>query len=209
MLIRAYTMGFFPMAESRESPDIHWYSPEKRGIINLSDVHVPKSLAKTIRKDDFIVKIDTKFYDVISACGSREETWLNQTIFDLYLALHDAGFAHSVEVWVQNTLVGGLYGVAIGCAFFGESMFSIQRDTSKIALIYLAARLIYGKFTLLDTQFTTSHLAQFGGQEIDCSAYLKMLYFSVKTKGDFFALNQNERATSILQIIESAKNRKT
>lgn len=179
ILLRAYAEGLFPMAERRDDPTLYWVSPEKRGILLLDAFHVPKRLARTVRNDRYFVAADTAFADVMRACATpakgREETWINDEILSLYTALHASGHAHSLECWRENRLVGGLYGVRLGGAFFGESMFSYETDASKVALVHLVARLKMGGFKLLDAQFLTAHLARFGATEISRNAYLDKL----------------------------------
>ena len=179
IVLRAYAEGLFPMAERRDDPTLYWVSPEQRGIIPLDAFHIPKRLARTVRSDIFHVSVDTAFGEVMRACAApaknREETWINDGILELYAALHDSGHAHSLECRREGRLVGGLYGVKLGGAFFGESMFSRQTDASKVALVHLAARLRLGGFKLLDAQFLTEHLARFGAVEIPREAYLAKL----------------------------------
>jgi len=179
ILLRAYAEGLFPMAERRGDPTLYWVSPEKRGILPLGEFHVPHRLARTVRGRRFTVTSDRAFRDVMLACAApapgREESWINDEILRLYTALHAGGHAHSIECWQGGELVGGLYGVRLGAAFFGESMFSRQRDASKVALVYLVDALKRGGFILLDTQFITAHLAQFGAVEIPRPQYLALL----------------------------------
>ncbi len=179
LLLRAYAEGLFPMAERRDDPDLFWVSPERRGIIPLDGFHVPRRLARTVRSDHFAVTTDVAFVDVMKACAApapgREQSWINAEILRLYTALHVTGHAHSVECWRAGRLVGGLYGVSLGAAFFGESMFSRERDASKVALVHLVDALKRGGFLLLDTQFITSHLARFGAVEIPREQYLMKL----------------------------------
>jgi len=179
IVLRAYAEGVFPMAERREDPELYWVSPEWRGIIPLDAFHIPKRLARTVRSDRFAVTSDAAFRDVMLACAEpkpgREQSWINSEIIRLYTALHASGHAHSVECWREGKLVGGLYGVSLGAAFFGESMFSRETDASKVALVHLVARLIEGGYTLLDTQFLTEHLARFGTTEIPRTEYLTLL----------------------------------
>jgi leucyl/phenylalanyl-tRNA--protein transferase len=179
ILLRAYAEGLFPMAERRGDPTLYWVSPEKRGIIPLNFFHVPHRLARTVRSGRFTVTADRAFHDVIQACAApaagREETWINSEIMRLYTALHAGGHAHSIECWQAGELVGGLYGVRLGAAFFGESMFSHARDASKVALVHLVEGLKHGGFMLLDTQFITPHLARFGAIEIPREQYLTKL----------------------------------
>jgi leucyl/phenylalanyl-tRNA--protein transferase len=179
ILLRAYAEGLFPMAEQRSDPTLYWVSPEKRGVMPLQDFHVPRRLARTVRSARFNVTFDRAFADVMRACAApapgREESWINDEILRLYVALHAGGHAHSVECWQGGELVGGLYGVRLGAAFFGESMFSRARDASKVALVSLVEALRRGGFTLLDTQFLTAHLAGFGAIEIPRIQYLALL----------------------------------
>jgi leucyl/phenylalanyl-tRNA--protein transferase len=180
LLLRAYAEGLFPMAERRDDRELFWVSPELRGIIPLDKFHVPKRLARTVKSDVF----DRAFVDVMTACGgTRRETWINAEILRLYTALHASGHAHSVECRRGGRLVGGLYGVSLGAAFFGESMFSVERDASKVALVHLVAQLLRGGYTLLDTQFLTSHLAQFGAIEIPREEYLVRLSAALNRVG--------------------------
>jgi leucyl/phenylalanyl-tRNA--protein transferase len=179
VLLKAYACGIFPMAESAEDNALYWIEPERRGILPLDRVHVPKSLARTIRRGGFEVKTDNDFEGVIEGCAApragRRSTWINGRIRSLYRDLFALGHCHTVEVWQDGELVGGLYGVHLGRAFFGESMFSRRRDASKIALVYLVARLKYGGFTLLDTQFVTGHLARFGAIEVSRQTFQRLL----------------------------------
>ncbi|NEI69641.1 leucyl/phenylalanyl-tRNA--protein transferase [Rhizobium lusitanum] len=179
ILLRAYSIGLFPMAESADDPEIFWVEPELRGIIPLDTFHVSKSLAKKIRQDPFDIRFDSDFEAVIAACAEqtsgRPSTWINDTIRSLYSVLHHIGHAHSVEAWEGDRLVGGLYGVSLGSAFFGESMFSRRTDASKICLVYLVERLRERGFTLLDTQFTTEHLKTFGAIDVPKDVYATML----------------------------------
>jgi len=183
ILLRAYAEGLFPMAERRGDPTLYWVSPEKRGIIPLDTFHVPHRLARTVRSGAFTVTADTAFRDVMEACAApapgREETWINDEILRLYCALHSSGHAHSVECWQNGELVGGLYGVRLGAAFFGESMFSRARDASKVALVALVDGLKRGGFVLLDSQFITAHLARFGAIEIPREQYLMKLTYAL------------------------------
>jgi leucyl/phenylalanyl-tRNA--protein transferase len=179
LLLTAYARGRFPMASDRKEPDIHWIEPLRRGVIPLDGFHVPRSLRKVIRQKPFELRIDTAFADVIDACAEptpeRPRTWLNDELLALYKAVHRGGYAHSVECWQDGRLVGGLYGIRLGAAFFGESMFSRVRDASKVALVELVARLRAGGFLLLDTQFVTDHLVRFGAVEIPRGEYKRRL----------------------------------
>jgi leucyl/phenylalanyl-tRNA--protein transferase len=180
ILLRAYAEGLFPMAERRGDPTLYWVSPDKRGIIPLDGFHVPRRLARTMRSGAFTITSDRAFRTVMEACAApgpgRAESWSNDEILRLYTALHIGGHAHSVECWQGDRLVGGLYGVRLGAAFFGESMFSRVRDASKVALVALVEGLNRGGFTLLDTQFITAHLARFGAVEIPRQQYLRRLH---------------------------------
>ena len=179
LLLRAYTVGVFPMADSRRAKDIFWVEPKKRGILPLDGFHLSRSLAKTIRSGRFRVTADRAFCDVVHGCAEptpdRPDTWINPEIERAYAALHERGHAHSIECWQGDALVGGLYGVKLAGAFFGESMFSRARDASKVALAYLVARLKVGGFKLLDRQFITDHLASLGAIEIDRDHYVALL----------------------------------
>ncbi|MGO6688831.1 leucyl/phenylalanyl-tRNA--protein transferase [Rhizobium leguminosarum] len=179
ILLRAYSIGLFPMAESADDPEIFWVEPELRGVLPFDHFHVSKSLAKTVRKNPFEIRFDHAFDQVIAACAEetsgRPSTWINRTIRSLYSTLFDMGHAHTVEAWEGDELVGGLYGVSLGSAFFGESMFSRRTDASKICLVHLVDRLRQRGFTLLDTQFTTEHLKTFGAIDVPKADYAGML----------------------------------
>ena len=178
-LLEAYANGYFPMAETRDSDELYWFHPEKRGVLPLEHFHTPNSLAKAIRKSPFTITTNQAFPNVIAACSephpSRPESWINPTIIALYTELWRKGFAHSIECWENNELAGGLYGVALGGAFFGESMFSRRTNASKTALVHLVNLLKNAGYTLLDTQYVNDHLKQFGIQEIPRKAYLQKL----------------------------------
>jgi leucyl/phenylalanyl-tRNA--protein transferase len=179
VLLKAYAVGIFPMAESADDPGLYWIEPEARGFIPLDAFHLPRRLARTVAADVFEVRIDTDFAGVIAGCAEpvegRPKTWINDRIRRLYGELYRLGHCHTVETWQDGRLVGGLYGVRLGAAFFGESMFSRARDASKVALVHLVARLRAGGFRLLDTQFTTRHLKQFGAIDVDRRLYHRML----------------------------------
>ncbi|MCQ2004503.1 leucyl/phenylalanyl-tRNA--protein transferase [Rhizobium sp. NRK18] len=179
ILLRAYSIGLFPMAESADDPEIFWVEPDMRGVIPLDGFHVSKSLKKTMAKNPFDIRFDTDFDGVISGCAEatkdRPSTWINSTIRDLYAALFSFGHVHTVEAWRDGGLVGGLYGVSLGSAFFGESMFSRATDASKICLVHLVERLKTRGFTLLDTQFTTDHLKTFGAIDVPKGDYAALL----------------------------------
>lgn len=198
VLLKAYACGLFPMAESADDPTLYWIEPDHRGVIPLREFHVPKSLTKTIRKQIFEIRINSDFHGVISGCAEltteRKDTWINQPIRDLYGALFKMGFCHTVECWKDGALMGGLYGVHIGGAFFGESMFSRVPDASKVALAHLVTRLNAGGFALLDTQFVTEHLRKFGAQEVPRADYQGLLEEALKADGDFFKLDAQDHA---------------
>lgn len=183
ILLRAYSAGLFPMADSADDPELFWVEPEIRGVIPLDDFHVSKSLAKAMRKKPFDIRFNTAFEAVMAGCAAaapdRPSTWINATIRKLYTELHQIGHAHSVEAWEGKELVGGLYGVSLGAAFFGESMFSRRTNASKICLVHLVERLKASGFVLLDTQFTTEHLKTFGAIDVPKQDYAKMLDLAV------------------------------
>ena len=209
VLLKAYACGIFPMAESADDPALYWIEPQARGVLPLDRVHVPKRLARTIRSARFEVRVDTDFDGVISGCAAsrpgRRSTWINGRIRHLYGTLFKRGHCHTVETWLDGRLVGGLYGVELGAAFFGESMFSTETDASKVALAYLVARLIKGGFTLLDTQFVTDHLRQFGTVELDKAAFHVELERAMQTDGDFLALSREAPPDEILTIVHAAR----
>ena len=192
VLLKAYACGIFPMAESAEDPALYWIEPDMRGIIPLDGFHVPSRLARSVRTTRFTVRINRDFEGVIDGCAEpkpdRSRTWINARIRRIYRALYEHGACHTVEVYDGDTLVGGLYGVSLGRAFFGESMFHHARDASKIALVHLVARLKAGGYRLLDTQFVTGHLKTFGAVEVPKRRYHRLLEEAVVGHGDFFAL---------------------
>ena len=200
LLLRAYAMGVFPMAEAADAREMFWVDPQRRGVIPLDGLHVSRRLARTFLGGDFTLKVDAAFPAVLAACAEREETWISQDIAELYGALHQTGHAHSVEVWAEGALAGGLYGVALGGAFFGESMFSRMRDASKCALIALVARLNAGGFRLLDTQFVTPHLSRLGAVEIPRAEYRRRLEAALACGGDFGALPPETSRQRMLQL---------
>jgi leucyl/phenylalanyl-tRNA---protein transferase len=183
LLLEGYRLGVFPMA--MENGAIEWFSPDPRGILPLRDFHVPHALQRALRKKVFEIRIDTRFREVIQTCAKRADTWINREIIESYAHLHELGYAHSVEAWAEDKLAGGLYGVSLGGAFFGESMFHRVTDASKIALCGLVERLRVKKFVLLDTQWLTPHLLQFGGIEIPRNQYLHLLSRAVQLSRDF------------------------
>jgi leucyl/phenylalanyl-tRNA--protein transferase len=206
VLLKAYACGIFPMAESAEDPALYWIEPQQRGVLPLDRVHVPRRLARTVRQGVFDVRVDTDFDGVISGCAAsrpgRRTTWINPRIRGLYRDLFNSGYCHTVEAWAGGRLVGGLYGVALNGAFFGESMFSTERDASKVALIYLCARLIRGGFSLLDTQFVTDHLRQFGTAEIDRAEFHKLLERALLHEADFGALPKDISPEEVVRIVD-------
>lgn len=210
VLLRAYACGIFPMAESADDPTLFWVEPEIRGVIPLDGFRVSSRLARTVRSDVFTIKVNTAFKAVITGCAApqegREDTWINKRIYNLYCGLHVLGHCHSVEAWRDDELVGGLYGVSLGRAFFGESMFYRARDASKVALVHLVARLIAGGFELLDTQYVTAHLKTFGAVEIPRRRYTTLLDQAlVGPPADFLKLHAGQPASGLeaLAIIAS------
>lgn len=207
-LLACYREGVFPMADSRDDPRVFLVDPERRGVIPLERFHVPKRLARTVRGDPFQVRVDTAFEQVVEECAAsrpgRDETWINGPIASLYRELFLRGQAHSVECWAGENLAGGLYGVSLGGAFFGESMFSAARDASKVALVHLIARLRAGGYALLDAQFMTDHLAQFGASEIERSVYRSRLYSALARDADFHRLPAYASGAQALQAISQA-----
>jgi leucyl/phenylalanyl-tRNA--protein transferase len=192
VLLKAYACGIFPMAESADDPALYWIEPERRGIIPLDSFHVPDRLARTVRSSRFTVVVNRDFDAIIAGCAQpmqgRSRTWINTRIHVLYRKLYERGDCHTVEVYEDSELVGGLYGVTLGRAFFGESMFHRARDASKVALVHLVARLKAGQFRLLDTQFVTDHLRTFGAIEVSRPAYHKLLDSALVGEGNFGAL---------------------
>lgn len=201
LIVRAYRAGIFPMAESEADPDVFWVSPNRRGILPLNGFKISKSFRKVLRKHKFQVRVDTDFKTVINGCATagsdRDSTWINRTIRDLYGALFQSGICHTVEVWEGNEMVGGLYGLAIGGAFFGESMFHRRTDASKIALAHLVERLNTGGFTLLDTQFVTPHLISMGAIEIERDDYERRLNDALELPADFNAIDKLDNPPAV------------
>lgn len=185
LLLHAYSIGIFPMAEHRDDPEIFWVDPKHRGIFPLDGFHISRSLARRMRRGGFQVTINRDFTGVLDSCADRAETWINEEIRAHYLTLHSMNHAHSLEVWDGDTLIGGVYGVTLGTAFFGESMFSRRTDASKIALAFLVDRLRMAGFTLFDTQFITTHLASLGAIEIPRATYQRLLKRAVEGGADF------------------------
>jgi leucyl/phenylalanyl-tRNA--protein transferase len=208
VLLKAYACGIFPMAENADDPSLYWFEPDMRGLIPLDGFHLPKRLARTVRSDRFEIFIDRDFEAVIDGCAEpaagRSRTWINRRIRNLYCKLHEIGHCHSVEAWLDGKLVGGLYGVRLGRAFFGESMFHRERDASKVALVHLVARLRAGGFVLLDTQFVTSHLTGFGAVEVSKRQYNRLLERALDGEADFFALDPDPLGgAAVLAALES------
>jgi leucyl/phenylalanyl-tRNA--protein transferase len=210
VLLRAYACGIFPMAESADDPTLFWVEPEQRGVIPLDALKVSARLARTVRSDRFRITVDTAFSEVIDGCAEakpgRDNTWINRRIRTLYTGLYRLGHCHSVEVWQDNALVGGLYGVSLGGAFFGESMFHRASDASKVALVHLVARLVAGGYTLLDTQYVTEHLRSLGALEISRRRYRSQLDLALLHEGNFAALPL-DRPVSGLEAMEVLQSR--
>lgn len=211
LVLQAYSIGLFPMAETAEQDHLFWVDPEARGIFPLDGLIVSKSLAKTVRSDRYEVRIDIDFDAVIEGCATpvpeRGQTWINRPIRRLYKALFERGNVHTVETWAAGKIVGGLYGVSLGAAFFGESMFHTSRDASKVALVHLMARLKVGGFKLLDTQFVTDHLRTFGAVEVPRRQYHKLLEAALAGEGDFGALGTRQPVTGTQALAVLANDR--
>ncbi|MHB8528865.1 MAG: leucyl/phenylalanyl-tRNA--protein transferase [Caulobacteraceae bacterium] len=207
-LVACYRRGVFPMADARRDARIFLVDPARRGVLPLDRLHVSRRLARTVRAGRFEMRVDTAFEAVIEGCAApradRKETWINRPIQALFCELHGRGVAHSVEAWRNGALAGGLYGVALGAAFFGESMFSVERDASKVALIQLVARLRAGGFRLLDAQFITGHLEQFGAVEISRAQYHQRLAAALGQSADFLELGRQVAGIEALQAISQA-----
>ena len=205
VLLKAYAVGIFPMAESADDPGLFWIEPELRGVIPLDRFHLPQRLRRTVASGRFDIRIDHDFAAVIEGCAgaaiNRPKTWINGRIRKLYGDLFDIGACHTVEAWREDRLIGGLYGVVLGAAFFGESMFTRERDASKVALVHLVARLKAGGFRLFDTQFTTSHLKQFGALDVDRRSYQEMLEEAVAAPADFYRLPGGATSDVVLQSV--------
>ncbi len=205
IVLQAYARGIFPMAEHHDDPTVYWIDPESRGLLPLDTFHVPRRLLRTVRGDLFEVRVDGAFAEVIEGCAARGpgrwSTWINAQIVELYCALHGMNRAHSVECWQGGELVGGLYGVSLAGAFFGESMFSRASAASKVALVHLVARLKQGGYRLLDIQFVTQHLASFGAVEVSRREYHRLLERALEVKGDFYSLPEGLGGAEILQSI--------
>ena len=209
LLLRAYACGIFPMAESRRHREVFWVDPEVRGIIPLDAFHVPRSLARTLRRGGFEIRSDSAFDHVIRGCAEpapgRRETWINHEILMAYVRLYRLGFAHCVECWQEGRLVGGIYGVALGSAFFGESMFSRVTDASKVALVHLVARLRLGGYTLFDVQFVTDHLRRFGAVEMPRAEYMERLTGALTGEAAFYSdLAPSEVGAALAGVLQSS-----
>lgn len=204
-LLACYARGVFPMAESRSDSRVYLLEPDERGVLPLDRFHIPRSLKKTVRQDAFTLTVNRCFETVVRSCAAsapgREDTWINDQILMLYLDMHAEGHAHSIEAWKDGKLAGGLYGVSLGAAFFGESMFSTVTDASKVALVALIARLRCGGYQLLDTQFNTDHLKRFGTETIPQALYRKSLDEAIEQPSDFFALPEGVSGDQLLQSI--------
>lgn len=210
LLLRAYSVGIFPMAESRAAGSIFWVDPPMRGVLPLDRLHLSRSLRKVVRQKRFDVRCDTAFPEVIAACAEprpdHPDTWINAPIVRAYSQLHQMGFVHSVECWHTGELVGGLYGVSLGGAFFGESMFSRVTDASKVALVHLVARLRFGKFKLLDVQFETEHLQRFGVTEIAAMDYHRRLEKALKVKAQFpVELSEEDEGSALAEVLRQSR----
>lgn len=199
LILKAYACGVFPMAERKDDPSVFWVDPDFRGVIPLDEFHLPRRLARTVRSGKFQISVDQAFDRVIRKCAERTsgraESWINDGIVEVYNELHRSGNAHSVECWAGEELVGGLYGVSLGAAFFGESMFNRRRDASKVALVHLVERLRAGGFTLLDTQFVTEHLTGFGAIEVPRGTYLEQLRAALERQATFYPFESEFSST--------------
>ena len=214
MIVRAYALGIFPMATARGSHTVHWVAPAMRGILPLDRFHVPRRLRRTLRQHRYEIRCDTHFEAVIEACAQprpgHPETWINPAITRVFCELHAIGYAHTVEVWYAGRLAGGLYGLALGGAFFGESMFSRATDASKIALVHLAARLRRGRYRLLDAQFLTEHLQQFGAIEVPSAEYLTLLSEALRTDAIFYGtLPPDEESAALAELLTQSSTQRS
>jgi leucyl/phenylalanyl-tRNA--protein transferase len=203
LLLKAYMFGVFPMAQSRHDPTLYWLNPERRGVLPLDRFHVPRKLARLVRREHFTVRVDTAFAATLAGCAApgpkRRDTWINDRLMTLYDDLHRLGHAHSVECWREGQLVGGIYGVSLGGAFFGESMFSAETNASKVALVHLVARLRAGGYSLFDTQFVTAHLARFGALEIPRADYQRRLQRALAQTADIHSLAADASGETVVQ----------
>lgn len=209
VLLKAYACGLFPMAESADDPGLFWLEPEHRGILPFNNFHLPRRLRRTIRSDVFEIRVSTDFQGIIDGCAEpmpgRQKTWINREIRRLYGELFDMGYCHTVEAWQEGELVGGLYGVSLNGAFFGESMFTFRTDASKVCLAHLVARLIVGGYSLLDTQFVTDHLSKFGTLEVSQADYNKRLGEALKLETDYYAFPSQASGQDVLNVLDSVR----
>ena len=209
VLLKAYACGLFPMAESADDPGLFWLEPEHRGILPFNNFHLPRRLRRTIRSDVFEIRVSTDFQGIIDGCAEpmpgRQKTWINREIRRLYGELFDMGYCHTVEAWQAGELVGGLYGVSLNGAFFGESMFTFRTDASKVCLAHLVARLIVGGYSLLDTQFVTDHLSKFGTLEVSQADYNKRLGEALKLETDYYAFPSQASGQDVLNVLDSVR----
>ncbi|MET1410759.1 leucyl/phenylalanyl-tRNA--protein transferase [Roseibium sp. HPY-6] len=209
VLLKAYACGLFPMAESADDPGLFWLEPEQRGILPLDSFHMPRRLRRTIRNDVFEIRVSTDFQRIIDGCAEpmpgRQKTWINREIRRLYGELFEMGYCHTIEAWLDGDLVGGLYGVSLNGAFFGESMFTFKTDASKVCLAHLVARLIVGGYTLLDTQFVTDHLSRFGTLEVSQADYNTRLSEALQLETDFYALSPQASGQEVMTVLDSWK----
>ncbi len=207
VLLKAYSVGVFPMAESADDPSLYWIEPDERGVLPLKNFHISRSLKKSVRQAGFEIRVDTAFERVMKHCAEkttdRKDTWINLRILRLYGQLHKMGCCHSVETWRSGELVGGLYGVRLGAAFFGESMFARETDASKVALVHLVARLNFGGFRLLDAQFVNNHLKQFGCYTVPKKEYRPILDEATEADADFFAFTGDNNIEEVLRLAAS------
>lgn len=199
LLVQAYASGIFPMAEAQDDPSLFWVDPQLRGVVPLDGFHVSRSLARRVKKGGFQVRVDTNLEAILDGCADREETWINDTIRELFMDLFDLGRAHTLEVWDEDGLIGGVYGLALGAVFFGESMFSRKTDASKIALLYLVDRLKLGGFRLFDVQFLTPHLKSLGAVEIPRNDYRALLAEALCYQANFTGPEANPSPQLVLQ----------
>ncbi|WP_299481912.1 leucyl/phenylalanyl-tRNA--protein transferase [uncultured Roseibium sp.] len=209
VLLKAYACGLFPMAESADDPGLFWLEPEHRGTLPLDSFHLPRRLRRTIRNDVFEIRVSTDFQRIIDGCAEpmpgRQKTWINREIRRLYGELFEMGYCHTIEAWQAGDLVGGLYGVSLNGAFFGESMFAFKTDASKVCLAHLVARLTVGGYSLLDTQFVTDHLSRFGTLEVSQADYNKQLAEALQLETDFYALSPQANGQEVLAVLDSWK----
>src|SRR5690625_817164 len=201
LVLRAYGVGVCPMADHADSSDLYWVDPRRRGVLPLDGFRLSRSLRRRLLRDDYIVRVNTAFDAVLDACADRPETWINDAIRRVFIQLHQMGHAHSVEIWQKDELAGGLYGLQLGAAFFGESMFRRISDGSKIALAHLVARLRAGGFVLLDTQFTTPHLESLGAVSVTRLQYHEKLSRALIRRGDFYSLPEDCAVSEVVQLI--------